>query len=136
MTVHLWNRLAAAKQKLSPIRSNYAVVYQTPDMPTCVVMHPDPNWMAAALAGGILPPIGAYLEDQEKQGGDRKAHPYAEPIGPMTEEQAIEYLIMKDVPRAVWDQPHGSNTRTMIIVKRSDIPTDRTFRNAWQLSQD
>ena len=34
---------------------------QEPDEPSKVT-HPDPNWMACALQGGILPPVTSYWE--------------------------------------------------------------------------
>ena len=33
----------------------------SPDEPAKVT-HPDPNWMACALQGGILPPVEVYWE--------------------------------------------------------------------------
>ena len=33
----------------------------------------------------------------------------------MTEEEAIEYLVMKDIPRRVWDTPPGSNIQNSVI---------------------
>ena len=100
MTEHLWTRLLDAKARLKPVQSKYRVVFEdpsNPDAPASVLV-PDPNWMAAALAGGVLHPIEAYLRDRDVPDGEPKEHPYAEPIGPMTEEEAIEYLIQKDIP--------------------------------------
>lgn len=150
---HLWDRLAEAAERLEPVQSQYRVVYENPAEPdacACILV-PDPNWLAAALAGDILPPIDAYLRDQEKVaaycaendpttfswdkvGGAE--HPYAEPIGPMTEEQAIEYLIQKDVPRHVWADADTANQQRFAIVRTETIPSDRTFRNAWRLKND
>ena len=64
--MHLWDRLAQAKKELDPVQSKYRIVFETPDdldVPACILV-PDPNFMAAALHGGILPPIEAYLHDQ------------------------------------------------------------------------
>lgn len=61
---HLWDRLCWAKENLEPYRSEYCVVWEDqedPDNPAKVT-HPDPNWMACALKGGILPPVEAYWE--------------------------------------------------------------------------
>lgn len=169
-TAHLLDRLAAAKNRLTPVQSKYRVVFEdpaNPDAPAAVLV-PDPNWMASALNGGILPPIKAYhaakfrvlmeMEDGEQvQGivsGDKCAdmlhelhqrggkmlgqcvvdYPpaYAEPIGPMTEEQSIEYLIKKDIPPRVWRDYRG-NRRIMAIVPVEAVPRDRTHRNAWEI---
>ena len=150
--MHLAERLHLAKQRLAPVQSKYRVLFEDPADPdacACVLV-PDPNWMAAALAGGVLPPIDTYLADQakvaawcaendprefswDKVGG--ASHPYASPIGPMTEEQAIEYLIQKDIPPRVWRDYRG-NRQIMKIVPVELIPSDRSFRNAWRVAQD
>jgi hypothetical protein len=61
---HLWDRLCWAKEKLEPHRTEYCVVWEDPETPDepAKVTHPDPNWMACALQGGILPPVEAYWE--------------------------------------------------------------------------
>ena len=137
MTVkHLWDRLAEAKSRLAPVQSKYRVLFENPaepDAPASVLV-PDPNWMAAALAGGVLPPIDTYLRDQNVPDGQPKEHPYAEPIGPMTEEEAIEYLIQKDISPQVWREYQG-NRIIMKIVPVELIPSDRSFRNAWKINQ-
>ena len=133
---HLWDRLAEAKSRLSPVQSQYRVLFENPaepDAPAAVLV-PDPNWMAAALAGGVLPPIDTYLRDQNVPDGQPKEHPYAEPIGAMTEEEAIEYLIQKDIPPQVWRDYQG-NRIIMKIVPVELIPSDRSFRNAWKIKQ-
>lgn len=135
--MHLFDRLLDAKDRLAPVQSQYRVLFEDPAQPdaaACVLV-PDPNWMAAALAGGVLPPIDTYLRDQSVPDGERKEHPYAEPIGPMTEEEAIEYLIMKDIPPRVWRDYKG-NRQIMKIVPVELIPSDRSFRNAWRVSQE
>jgi hypothetical protein len=132
---HLWDRLHDAKERLAPVQSKYRVVFEDPAEPDAPVkvLVPDPNWFACALAGGILPPIESYLADQEVPDGQPKAHPYAPPIGPMTEEEAIEYLIQKDIPRRVWDDPTANRPRFAIVPVEA-IPSDRTHRNAWKLN--
>jgi hypothetical protein len=133
---HLWDRLAKAKARLAPVQSKYRVLFENPaepDAPASVLV-PDPNWMAAALAGNVLPPIDTYLRDQNVPDGQPKEHPYAEPIGPMTEEEAIEYLVKKDISPQVWREYNG-NRIIMKIVPVELIPSDRSFRNAWKINQ-
>jgi len=133
---HLWDRLAEAKAKLDPVQSKYRVLFENPtepDAPASVLV-PDPNWMAAALAGDVLPPIDTYLRDQNVPDGQPKEHPYAEPVGAMTEEEAIEYLIKKDISPQVWRDYQGNRT-IMKIVPVELIPSDRSFRNAWKINQ-
>jgi hypothetical protein len=112
MTTHLWTRLLEAKSRLKPVQSKYRVLFEDPREPDAPakVLVPDPNWMAAALAGDILPPIDTYQRDRLVPDGEPKEHPYAEPIGAMTEEEAIEYLIMKDIDPAVWRDYQGNRT--------------------------
>ena len=136
MTVHLLNRLKTAKEKLKPVQSKYRVVFEDPrepDAPASVLV-PDPNWLAAAMAGGYLPPIEAYQRDSLKPDEGSKEHWSAEPVGPMTEEEAIEYLVMKDIHPAVWRDYKG-NRCIMKIVPVELIPTDRSYRNAWRVMQ-
>lgn len=163
MTKHLFERIMEAKERLQPIQSQYRVVYELPDGDdeTCAgVLVPDPNWLAMALAGGYLPPIEAYLSDLSKMYGwmaeterlkkqglldptvnfswDKvggATHPYVDPIGPMTEEQAIEYLIMKDLPPAVWADHETANKPRFKIVRTEMVPTDRSYRNAWRIAE-
>ena len=133
---HLWDRLAQAKSRLAPVQSKYRVLFENPaepDAPASVLV-PDPNWMAAALAGNVLPPIDTYLRDQNVPDGQPKEHPYADPIGPMTEEEAIEYLVKKDISPQVWREYNG-NRIIMKIVPVELIPSDRSFRNAWKINQ-
>ena len=133
---HLWDRLAEAKSRLEPVQSKYRVLFEdpaTPDEPAKVLV-PDPNWMAAALAGNVLPPIDTYQRDRLVPDGRPKEHPYAEPIGAMSEEEAVEYLVMKDIDPAVWRDYNGNRT-IMKIVPVEMIPSDRSFRNAWRIAQ-
>jgi hypothetical protein len=146
---HLWDRLAWAQANLTRVEPKYRCVYEDPAEPDAPVkiMVPAPEWLACALAGGILPPIETYLHDQaaeakwtlenpgkpfsyDQVGG--ATHPYADPIAAMTEEEAMEYLVMKDVPQRVWGQLH--NRPMFAIVRVEQIPTDRRNRNQWKLS--
>ena len=134
---HLWTRLLEAKSRLKPVQSKYRVLFEDPREPDAPakVLVPDPNWMAAALAGDILPPIDTYQRDRLVPDGEPKEHPYAEPIGAMTEEEAIEYLVMKDIDPAVWRDYEGNRT-IMKIVPVEMIPSDRTWRNSWRIKQE
>jgi len=133
---HLWDRLNEAKERLEPVQSKYRVVYENPDEmdAPAAILCPDPNWMACALAGDILPPIETYLRDAQVPDGEPKEHPYAKPIGPMSEEEAIEYLIMKDCPPQVW-RDYSGNRSILKIASVEKIPNERNFRNAWKINQ-
>jgi hypothetical protein len=137
MTQHLWTRLLEAKSRLKPVQSKYRVVFEDPAKPdeAAKVLVPDPNWMAAALEGDILPPIDTYQRDRLVPDGEPKEHPYAEPIGRMSEEEAVEYIIQKDICPSIWRDYKGN--RTIIkIVPVELVPSDRSFRNAWKINQE
>ena len=136
MTQHLWTRLLEAKSRLKPVQSKYRVLFEDPREPDAPakILVPDPNWMAAALAGDILPPIDTYQRDRLVPDGEPKEHPYAEPIGAMTEEEAVEYLVQKDIDPAVWRDYQGNRT-ILKIVPVEMIPSDRSFRIAWRIAQ-
>ena len=59
---HLWERLCWAKEHLEKAQSDIRVVYEDSVDAPAKVLVPDPNWMACALQGGILPPVESYWE--------------------------------------------------------------------------
>ena len=59
-----------------------------------------------------------------------------QPIEAMTEEEAIEYLILKDVPQSVWSTWDEGNRPKMVICKKEQLPQERTWRNAWRISDE
>lgn len=155
-SLHLFERIQIADHFLPMVQSKYRVVFEDPendDDAPCGILIPDPHWLAQALHGNILPPIEAELEDQKTyqdyldagndptkfdwhniDGGAK--HPYAAPIGPMTEEEAIEYLIMKCLPQRVWADHDRINRPKFKIVHTETISTNRTYRNAWRLNNE
>ena len=69
---HLWNRLHWAKDNLDGVQTDYRIVWEDPEEPDAPakVTVPDPNWLACALQGGILPPVEVYwalAEDEANQ---------------------------------------------------------------------
>jgi hypothetical protein len=128
--------------------SNYRVIFEDPEQPEqpAMVLVPSDNWLKEAKAG-LLPPISVYweLQDDEQKAiaegrhGTFKHDPEkheaqwkAPRIGPLTEEEAIEYLIMKDIPRHIWSVEY--NRPMFKIVRTEDVPSDRQFRDAWRLA--
>lgn len=128
--------------------SKYRVIFEDPDFPedAAKILVPAPEWIEQAMAGN-LPPIWVYwqLQDDEQKAIEEGRHDtfkhdpeklelqYTAPrIGPLTEEEAIEYLIMKDIPKRVWAKEH--NRPMFKIVTKDQVPSDRSFRNAWRLS--
>ena len=140
--MRLIDRLAEAKQRLKPHHTEYVVVYEDVDMQCCTVMHPDPNAKAALMDGGVFPPVWVYWElakdeaqptfTRHSEGKGYLMHDTPRE-GPKTEEQAIHYLIMKDVPQHIWRNHETSNSVKMKIIRREKLP-NREFRNAWRIA--
>ena len=89
-----------------------------------------PDDMKARIAG--LTAIHSYVgkhAHRTKQGEyNREA---------MTEEQAIEYLVMKDIPARVWDTgDERLNKPRFVICTKAQLPQERTWRNSWKISED
>ena len=140
---HLWDRLCWAKENLEGVQSDYRVVYEDSIDECAKILVPDPNWMACALQGGILPPVEVYWElAKDEAQPDFKKHTRGyllhdtKPIDALTEEQAIEYLIMKDIPQRVWRNYERSNRKRLVICKKQNLPSHRTWRNAWKINQE
>ena len=127
---------------------DYRIIFEDPDHPEepVNVLVPAPEWIQEAMEGK-LPPIWVYwqLQDDEQKAIEEGTHSSfrhdeekwmlqftAPRIGPLTEEEAIEYLIMKDIPRRVWAKEY--NRPMFKIVKKDQIPSNREFRNAWRLA--
>ena len=92
------------------------------------------------MAGGVFPPVWVYWElakDEAKP--DFKRHHSMNLLhdtpreGPKTEEEALLYLIMKDVPQHIWRNHENSNSVKMKIIRREQLP-NREFRNAWRIA--
>tara|TARA_B100000575_G_C23112740_1_gene642926 strand:- start:762 stop:1223 length:462 start_codon:yes stop_codon:yes gene_type:complete len=140
---HLFDRLCWAKENLEPHQSDYRVVYEDKIDECAKILVPDPNWMAAAMQGGILPPVWVYWElakDEAEEGFTKHTRGYllheTNPIGPMTEKEAIEYLIKKDCPPAVWQTYNKGNRQKMVICNKKQLPKTREWRNAWKINQE
>ena len=141
---HLWDRLCWAKENLEGKQSDYRIVWEDPETDECAkITVPDPNWMACALQGGILPPVWVYWElKKDEAQPDFKKHTRGyllhntEPMEAMTEEQAIEYLIQKDVPEHVWKNWDEGNRPKMVICRKNQLPATREWRNSWRISEE
>ena len=143
---HLWERLCWAKDNLERFETDYRVVYEDPNVPDepAKILHPTPEWMACALQGGILPPVSSYWElkkDEQTPGfrqhtrGPELLH-NMKPIDAMTEEEAIEYIIMKDIPEHIWRDWNKGNKPRLVICRKEQLPQKREWRNAWKIKED
>ena len=50
------------------------------------------------------------------------------PIDVMTEEEIIEYLVMKDIPEYVWRDYETTNKPRLVICRREQLPQKREWR--------
>lgn len=130
---HLFEHVCWASENLTRVETDLVVVYEDGEGPAKILV-PAPEWMAMAMHGRMLPPVEHYHNEQRSEDGTfigpRDYWSSYQPIEPLTEEQAIEYLIQKDIPRHVWTE--GSNHK-MVICRRSQIPPTRRWRNAWKI---
>lgn len=127
--------------------SKYRIIYEDPLLPEAPVkiLIPSPNWIKEAVQGN-LPPIWVHwqLQNDEHQAIKELRHSTfrhnkekwelqftAPRIGNLTEEEAIIYLIMKEIPRHIWSIQY--NRPMLKIVTVDQIPSDRSFRNAWRM---
>ena len=118
------------------------MVYEDSIEECAKIMLPDPNWMACALQGGILPPVEVY-DELKKDEKDPKFKKHTrgyllhntKPVEAMTEEQAMEYLIMKDCPESVWKNYSNGNRLKIVICRKDQIPPSREWRNAWKINE-
>jgi len=133
----LWCRELCTRHLLPKQDPQYCIVWEDPDdldQPTKVTI-PSPQWLAMAMHGNILPPVEVYPLPVDERGAVLPGHKLHDDVVPaMTEEEAMEYLLQKDVPQKVWGDNSG-NRRRFVICPRAIVPTDRSYRNAWRLTQ-
>ena len=127
---HLWERLHWAKEKLEPIQSDYRVVWEDPNEPDepAKITIPDPNWLACALQGGILPPVEVYWElKKDEAQPDFKKHTRGyllhntKPVDKMTEEEAMRAFKQtqrNDKRKDDWAKSSGYK---MIRIKHNEL---------------
>ena len=140
---HLIDRLSWAKENLNEIQSDYRVVYEDNIDECAKILTPDPYWMACALHGGILPPVWVYWElNKDETQLDFKKHTrgyllhQTEPISCLTEEQAMEYLIYKDISPSIWQNWDEGNKPKIVICRKDQLPATRDWRNTWKISDN
>ncbi len=110
-------------------KPSYVILWDDPndlDAPTKVTIAA-PVWLGMAMRGGILPPVEVYhaLADDENEPGfvdHERGYLLHEtpPIAAMSEEQAMLYLIQKDIPPRVW-RDYSGNREIIRVVPRSEL---------------
>jgi hypothetical protein len=129
------------------VEDKYRVIYQDPndlDGPVCVLV-PSRRWMKSAMTEGVMPiDIPWRLQDEYNEAEDKKTFQHSEDLynsqwtakrtRPLTEKEAIMYLCLKDLPRDCWAKEH--NRPMFKIVKKGQVWSDRTFRDAWEMNDE
>ena len=139
---HLFDRLCWAHENIPRVETDLVIVWEDPHKPDAPakITVPAPEWLAAALHGSILPDVEHYHREARDEAGTfigpKTYWVDYDAVGPLTEEQALEYLVMKDIPMHVWNPPEGSNAQHFFICRRDQIPKSRRFRNAWRIARD
>lgn len=144
-------------------KAQYIIVYDDIYSETggIIEVMPTDEWIALAMNGGILPPIETWhkmkfklmndkdeificdfleLEEirrtnkivQENLLNDDEVRE-SQPLGPLSEEETMEYLLMKDVPPRIWHDKYKRNRCLFKICRPAQLPEDFTFRKAWRL---
>ena len=140
------DRVEWARQNLDRHETEYCVVYEDIENDCTSVMYPDPHMMSMLMKGHLCPPAWVKMKLKEDSsrpdfvshsalGNDKLLHE-TPPIGPLTEEEAVEYLVVTDVPRSAWENWDKGNRQTMVICKRSQLPVTREWRNAWRIADE
>ncbi len=137
-------RIRWARYNLKPFFTEYRVVYDDIDMKTAAIMVPDQHFMANLMYGGLVPPAWVKLklrEDSEhpdfvdhRDMGNFELLDQTEPLGPLTEEEAIEYLIQTDIPRSIWEDWDQGNFRKIVVCKKNQLPKTREWRDTWRIA--
>lgn len=127
---HLYLRMVKAYLLVEPIKCDWCIIWENPSSssePACIT-YPSQRYLAFLMHGGICPPISSWLS------GDRDRINYDKPMGKLPLDQALKYVLMKDVPRHVWQ--NSANRPYYKIVPTSLIPSVRDKRNAWSFNPD
>ena len=137
----------------------------TPDAPL-KVSSIAPEWMAMALNGYCLPPVRAYAElkygcfdgnepmpwkiyddeyDAKRHCEDHADNTYrivnghvihASVIPPLTEKEAFQYIIQKDIPKRVWQRSGANRSYLKIAPHKLVEHLDPSTYDSWRLGRE
>lgn len=154
----LYHRIAWAKANLAPVKPRYRILYRNPWDDSVSMVIPAPEWLAMALHGDLLPPVDVYhqlvcewthadgrvihMAINENPGAGWKHGTVTNgqllhdtpPAPAMTEEEAMTYLLQKDVPRCVWYDYERANEQRFLICTKEQLPATRAFREHWRMT--
>jgi len=139
----LIDRIEWASQNLKPFQTEYCVVYDDINMGCSAILYPSSHKMAALMHGGIHPPAWVKIKlKQDEQHPDFVRHSdwnghllhETEPMPSLTEKQAIEHLILTDIPKSIWETWDKGNKPKIVICKKTQLPQTREWRDAWRIA--
>ena len=128
----------------------YVIVWTDPEDEgnKVTVISPSPRWLGYVMHGYYTCSIEDQLTDIRiktkwannhpevgfawDKSKHKALHPYAPTIGPITEEEAMEYLVKITLPERIWSDT-TSNSPRFVICSPSQIPI-KTYRNAWRMA--
>lgn len=109
-------------------RTPYRILYERDDGGVSAV-HPSPVYMAMLRTGGIVRRMRVICDDKDRRpifDGDGAL------LGPMTEEEAMIYLIWRDVPYDI-HKAHSQGNRARIALGLFEmLPPTREERDSWR----
>ena len=150
-SMRLYEREITLKRRgCKPVTPKYVIVFEDPDDldAPCKIQVPTPEWIAYCLHGNFICSAEHFIRDKRFYAEWTKNNPnqqfnwkdhggnsasYAETLPAMTQEEAMELLLQKDVPERVWNNTTSNATRYKICRKEM-IPSNRQYRNAWRLA--
>lgn len=106
---------------LSSVSCQHAIVWDLPQQNDYQIRitYPMSDYIQLLMFGGISPPAAL------KKTGSADHWNNARPIGPLTYNQALQYIAEADVPQGA----------RYVIVRINDIPEDRSNRDKWLINQ-
>ena len=130
----------------------YRIIYEDPDnldAPAAVVT-PSDTWLKEEAMAGKLCPVQVLwdLQDDEQKAIEEGRHQgfrhdeekwklqwTAPRVGPLTEEEAMEYLALVTLPRKIFTEKHNRPMFKIIKADQKKWPKNRLFRNAWRVKR-
>lgn len=108
--------------------SEYRIAFYVPGEDGLRVLTPDARFMKALMHGGIVHRMRVSHDEDGKPVFEGSG----EPLGPLTEREAVEFIAWKDLPRGV---NHYEIITTDDLPRiNGSIDAARAFRNTWRLN--
>lgn len=124
-----WYRANVMSRNVEPVECNTRIAFHDDSQEAVKVITPAPRFIATLMAGGYV----RHARVCREEAGRPVLEGTGEIMGPMSYDEAIEFLLWKDLPRGV--NNYSIMTTDDLPRIRGDIDLARKFRNAWRLEQ-